>query len=376
MANNLYDRLNVNPVINARGTLTSLGGSRMFPSAAQGMVEASDCFVELTELSRNAGDYISKQLNVEATLITAGAAAGLTIATAACMAGTDEYLRSKLPDPLPKNEIVIQCTHRNPFERAVRISGAKLCEIGNAIETHPFELEGAINDRTAAVVFFLQAEMLEATLKLEDTLEIAHRFNVPVIVDAAAELPPKSNLWTITQKGADLVIFSGGKDIRGPQSSGFMVGRKELIEAAALQTAPHEYAVARPMKASKETILGLVAAIEEYLEEDETERFAQWNLYCDQLEQALVEIPELVTKRYKPHQPRIQPAVIPRIAIGVNPSAGFTIDNLDRLLQMGNPKILVTKRDGSITINPHTLTMEEIQVIISRIAESVNELRQ
>ncbi len=369
-----YDTLQVSRVINARGTLTSLGGSRMFPSAAQAMVEASACFIDLAELARRAGEYVSKRLNLEAAIITAGAAAGLTQAAAACMAGTDPFLRSRLPDPLPKNEIIIQCTHRNPFDRAVRIAGARLCEIGNAIETQPFELEGAINEHTAAVVFFLQAEMLEASLGLEQTLEIAHRFKLPVIVDAAAELPPKSNLWTIAQRGADLVIFSGGKDLRGPQSSGLMVGKRDLIEAAALQTAPYEYSVARPMKASKETILGLVAAVDEYLKEDETGRFQQWNLVCDQIETMLADIPGLVTKRLIPNQPKIQPAVIPRIAIGVEPSAGFTLDRLEHLLQNGDPKILVTQKNESLIINPHTLTMEEVQIIISKIKEYARQV--
>jgi uncharacterized pyridoxal phosphate-dependent enzyme len=362
-----YERLHVSRLINAQGTLTSLGGSLMFPSAAQAMVEASSCFIDLTDLARQAGVYISKCLNVEAALITAGAAAGLTQAAAACMAGADQYLRSLLPALLPKNEIIIQCAHRNPFDRALRVAGAKLCEIGNAIETHPFELEGTINDHTAAVVFFLQGEMLEASMGLEQTMEIAHRFNVPVIVDAAAELPPKSNLWTIAQRGADLVIFSGGKDIRGPQSSGLMVGRKELIEAAALQTSPYEYSVARPMKTSKETILGLLAAFEEYLQEDETVRFQQWNLYCDQIEAGLADIPGLVTKRLLPVQPKHQPAVIPRVSIEVKPSARFTLDHINQFLQSGDPKILVTQKNSSLIINPHTLTLEEVHIIIARI---------
>jgi L-seryl-tRNA(Ser) seleniumtransferase len=371
-----YDRLHVNRVINARGTLTSLGGSRMFPSAAQAMVEASTCFVELAELGRQAGEHIARRLEVEAALITAGAAAGLTQAAAASMAGTDPFLRSKLPEPLPKNEIIIQCTHRNPFERALLLAGAKLLEIGNAIETRPFELEGAINDHTAAVVFFLQSEMLEASLGLEQTLEITHRFNLPVIVDAAAELPPKSNLWTIAQAGADLVIFSGGKDLRGPQSSGLMVGKKDLIEASALQAAPYEYAVARPMKASKETILGLVAAVEAYMEEDESERFKQWNLYCDQLEAGLGKIPGLVTKRLVPNQPKIQPAVIPRLAIQIDPSAGFTLERLNRLLQNGDPKILAIQKETSLVINTHTLTAEEVQIILSTIEAGVRQMRR
>ena len=367
MPESWYERLHVSRIINAQGTLTSLGGSLMFPSAAQAMIEASTGFILLTELARQAGEYISKRLNVEAALVTAGAAAGLTQAAAACMAGTDQYLRSKLPDSLPKNEIIIQCTHRNPFDRALRIAGARLSEIGNAIETHPFELEGAINEHTAAVIFFLQSEMLEASMGLEQTLEIAHHFHIPVIVDAAAELPPKSNLWTIAQRGADLVIFSGGKDLRGPQSSGLMVGRKELIEAAALQTSPYEYSVARPMKTSKETILGFLAAIEEYLQEDETERFQQWNSYCDQIETGLADIPGLVTKRLIPSQPKLQPAVIPRVSIEVKPSAGYTVDHINQLLQNGDPKILTTQKNSSLIINPHTLSMEEVHIIVSRI---------
>jgi L-seryl-tRNA(Ser) seleniumtransferase len=376
MPKDWYDRLKVDRIINAHGTLTSLGGHRMFPSAAEAMVQASSCFVELAELSRKAGEYLAKILHVEAALVTSGAAAALTEAAAACMVGSDPYWRATLPNPPLKNEIIIQCSHRNPFDRALRITGATLVEIGNAIETIPFELESSINEKTAAVVFFLQSQMLISSLSLEETLEIAHRHDVPVIVDAAAELPPKSNLWAIAQQGADLVIFSGGKDLRGPQTSGLMVGRKDLIAAAALQTAPYEYSIARPMKAGKELIFGLVAAVDEYLKEDETKRFKDWNAYCKIIIDDLEVIPDLIVNGYEPQQPKVQPAIVPRVEIRVRPTSPFSADELNRALRNGDPKIYVEQVKGSLIINPHTLSDAEIRVVIDKIKEMVSQLKQ
>jgi D-glucosaminate-6-phosphate ammonia-lyase len=154
-----------------------------------------------------------------------------------------------------------------------------------------------------------------------------------------------------------------------------MVGRADLIEAAALQAAPYEYAVARPMKASKETILGLLAALEAYLEEDETGRFEQWFSFCDQLEAGFNKIPGLVSRRLIPNQPGIQPAVIPRISVKVDPSAGFTLQQLNFLLQNEDPPILVTQSMDALVINPHTLTAEEVQIILSRFRAGVQQLK-
>ena len=195
------------------------------------------------------------------------------------------------------------------------MAGATLVQVGDAIRTRPIDLEAAFDEQTAAVVFFLQAEMLDASLSLEHTLEIAHAHSIPVIVDAAAELPPKSNLWALAQRGAALVLFSGGKDLRGPQTSGLIVGREDLISAARIQSAPHEHVVGRPMKAGKEIVMGMLAAVEAYLAEDEAARFAAWEEIAEYLERALGELPALQVQRFRPTQPFIQPACIPRVAI-------------------------------------------------------------
>jgi len=366
-----YTLLGVPRLINASGTLTSLGGSRMRPSAARAMADAANCFVDLDQLHRKAGEYVARLLGVEAACITAGAAAGLTQAAAACMVGSDPLWRSRLPGLVPKNEIVIQCCHRNPFERSLKMTGAQLVQVGDAIRTMPFDMEGAINERTAAVVHFLQSDMLEASLQLNNVISIAHHFKIPVIVDAAAELPPKKNLWELVQKGADLVIFSGGKDICGPQASGLMVGRHDLIEAAIVQAAPHEHAIARPMKASKETVVGLISALEEYLGEDEAVRFETWELNFQRLKTQLEKIPGLVIKRYQASQPRIQPAIIPRLELRLEGYPELSMIDLSNKLRNGNPPIIVDTKSEAICLNLHTLDSEELDIVINRFREII-----
>ena len=272
--------MNISPVINASGTLTSLGGCRTHPEVIQAMAQVSE-FVPLEALHQNAGAYLAKILGVDAAVVTSGAAAGLVLAAAACMVdgedGEVDALASHLPQPPAKHKVIIQCSHRSPFERAISMAGATLVQIGDAIRTRPVDLETAMGDDVAAVVYFLQASMLDASLSLAETLEIAHAHCVPVIVDAAAELPPKHNLWKLAEEGADLVIFSGSKDLRGPQTSGLIVGRSDLVSLVMRQSAPHEHVIGRPLKAGKEVVAGMLAAVELYLAEDEAARFAEWD---------------------------------------------------------------------------------------------------
>lgn len=363
----------VNRLINAAGTLTELGGTRMLPQAAQAMAESGASFVDLELLQKRAGEQIAGMLGVEAAFVASGAAAGLIQAAAACMAGKDPHLRDQLPGAVPKNEIVIMRSHRNPYDQALRLSGAKLVEIGNAIETGVWELEYAIRESTAAVVFFLQSEMLDSSLRLAETIQIAHQAGIPVIVDAAAELPPKSNLWSIAQAGADLVIFSGGKDIRGPQTSGLIVGRADLIEAVQYHSAPND-GVGRPMKTGKEIIIGLLTALRIYLEEDEQERFRVWERLAAEMQAALAGIQGIRVKRYDPSQPRVQPPVIPRLLLAVNPDFPLTAGDILRELRNGSPPIVLDRiRDGLI-INFHTLTPEESKVVEARLVEVLHQV--
>ena len=283
---------------------------------------------------------------------------------------TDPEIIPHLPAKKPaKHKVIIQCSHRNPFERALSMTGATLVQIGDAIRTHPADLESAIDEETTGVVFFLQAAMLDASMSLAETLEIAHAREVPVIVDAAAELPPKSKLWELAQRGADLVLFSGGKYLRGPQASGLMLGRQDLITSALAQSAPREHVVGRPLKAGKESILGLVAAVEAYLEEDEAARFAEWQQIAEFLEDSLEKMLGLRVTRYTPTQPYIQPAITPRVAINLDSRSTLTNSGLKLALREGDPSIAVEIIEEKIIINTHTLTMGEVEIIVQRIAQ-------
>lgn len=361
--------LGVSPLINASGTLTSLGGTRLRPAAARAMAQAGKVFVDLDELHRRAGTRIAGLLDVEAACITVSASAGLVQAVAACMVGEDQFQRARLPNQVDKRRVVVQCVHRNPFERSIRLAGAELVEVGDAIETFPEDLESVLDQYTAAVVHFLQADMLDASLPLNQVIEVAHKFDIPVIVDAAAELPPKSNLWDLVRRGADMVIFSGGKDIGGPQSSGLIVGRSDLVRAAYLQSVPYERVVARSMKAGKETVMGFLAALEDYLQEDEPARFAVWEQIADLLLEELNALPFLQVSRFKPTQPKTQPAIIPRLAVGLDSNAPFSIEELVQHLRSGSPPIVVEWKETLFWINTHTLTIQESRVIIRRIKE-------
>lgn len=367
------ERLGVRPIINASGTLTSLGGTRLRACALQAMEEVGPLYVDLEILHRAAGERIARLLGVEAACITASASAGIVQAVAACLVGSDPSKQARLPDPPHKNRILLQTSHRNPFDRCLKLAGGEIILVGDAIQTYPHDLASAIDERSAAVAFFLQASMLEASLNLDATLEIAHRHGLPVIVDAAAELPPKSNLWMLAQAGADLVIFSGGKDIGGPQSSGLLVGRGDLVQAAFQQSAPYELVVARSMKAGKETVVGLLAALEEYLQEDESIRFQEWERIADYLLEELNNVPGLSARRLQPGQPKIQPAIIPRLAVHLTGGTRLTLPELATLLASGDPPIAVECTTSFFWLNTHTLTMEEATILVRRLEQLMNK---
>lgn len=360
------------PVINAAGTLTSLGGCQTRPEAIEAMKNAADQFISYEVLLRKTGEHLARILGVPAAIVTSGAAPGLTLATAACMVGENLLLASRLPAPPPKHKVIIQCSHRNPFERAISLSGASLVQVGDAINTRSADLEAAIDEQTAAAIYFLQAEMLDSSLGLAETLEVAHAHNLPVIVDAAAELPPKSNLWELVNVGADLVIFSGGKDLRGPQASGLMVGRSDLIDSALMQSAPHEHVIGRVLKPGKEAVAGLVAAVEAYLQENEVARLAEWERITAYLIDALGSFPGLQARRFIPTQPQIQPACIPRVAVSLDGEISLTIPELKLALWQGNPPIATEIIRGNLIFNSHTLTMTEGEKIILKLRKILN----
>lgn len=272
------ERLGLSSLINASSWLTSLGGSLIAPEVLAAMQDVSEHFVDMAALNRVAGERLAAATGAEAAMVTTGASAALVMQAAACLTG-DPYAASLLPDTPPERcEIIIQKAHRNRYDGAWRLAGARLVEIGSARATAAWELEGAIGPRTVAVAY-VEAPFLSQPLPLEQVAAIAHQRQVKLIVDAAAEIPPVSNLRRHIAAGADLVAYSGGKGIAGPQASGILCGRRDLIEAAWVHglnyDSPHA-GIGRPMKASKESIVGLLVALDLFLARDHEEDLRRW----------------------------------------------------------------------------------------------------
>lgn len=365
---NIYDQLGVRTLVNASATLTRLGGSIMPPEVVQAMLEASKHFVNLDELQRRVGEELALLTRNEAAYVSCGAAAGIVQATAACITGTDPKAIAQLPDLTGlKNEVIIHKSHRNGYDHAVRQVGVKVVEIGMATHTAPWELEAAINDRTACIFWFQGAMTGHGDLPLETVIAIAKGHKVPVIVDAAAQLPPVENLWRFTEMGADLAIFSGGKDLRGPQSSGLVVGRKDIIEAMRVNGAPN-HSIGRPMKVGKEEMVGLLTAVKLYLARDHEGRASQDEEtvagWCMELNRR----PGIHAERSFPNEAG-QP--LPRAKVTIDPAkAGLTRDEVVAQLRNGTPSIEVSQagNDG-IYLNPMTLADGEEQIVLERLLE-------
>lgn len=351
----IYDKLGIKKLINAEGTLTRLGGSVMDPVVMEEMVEASKYFVDLKELLEKSGEYVANLLGVEASYITSGAAAGLTLSTAACITGTDPAKIRQLPGIQgPKNEILIQKSHRNGYDHAVRQAGVTLVEFGLIKETYPWELRAAICDRTAAIVHFLEFEN-DRNLALSEVIPIAREMGVPLILDAAAELPPVENLSRFFHMGADLTVFSGGKDICGPQSSGLVVGRRDLIEACALNANPN-YSIGRAMKVGKEEIAGLIAALERYVRQDFAAEEKLWEDMVATIVKTLVDIPGLDARRVSPAEPGVQPNWIPRVYLDwEKETIPLSSSEVKSLLRQGEPGIAVGSTSTGLFVNPQAL---------------------
>lgn len=280
-----FDGLGLKRVINGRSWVTILGGSRMPPEVQEAMAEASNTFVDFHELNKRAGERIARYTGAEAGLVVAGASAGLLVQAAACIAGSDPGRILRLPDTAGmKDEVLIYEKHRFGFEICYRTAGAKLKEWGKGGGTLAEQLESAITENTAAVTYIF-GPWMPCDLSLPEVVEIAHARDVPVIVDAAAMLPPAANLSRYISEGADLVTFSGGKGVRGPQSTGILAGRADLVEAARLNMSPYA-SVGRACKVAKEEIAGLLAALDRFVSMDHEEEWATWRRYSETIVKA------------------------------------------------------------------------------------------
>lgn len=275
----VYRKLGVKPVINAQSWVTSLGGSLMRPEVLRAMDEAATAFVDMKELNRAAGEVVARACGADMGLVTAGCSAAEVLMVAACMTGLDEAKVEQLPDTRGmKNEVLIFKGMRNRYDGAFRIPGAEIVEFGHIDSAQPYHLEAGFTEQTCAVAYVM-GPFMQQGIGLEKTVEIAHAHGVPVIVDAAAEIPPRENLAKFIKIGADMVAFSGGKGIGGPQSAGLLAGRRDLMEAAYLNSLNLDSAkagIGRPMKVSKENLVGMIAALELYMDTDEAAVIEGW----------------------------------------------------------------------------------------------------
>lgn len=368
----IYEELGVRPLINASATLTRLGGSIMPPEVVKAMVEASQHFVPLDELQRRVGERLAAMTHNEAAYVSSGAAAGLVLATAACTAGTDVDAIAQLPDLTGlKNEVIIHKVHRNGYDHAVRQVGVNVVEIGNEEETTVAQLEAAINEQTAAIFWFQGTMSGRGDLPLATVIEVANRHDVPVIVDGAAQVPPVENLWRFTQMGAALAIFSGGKDLRGPQSSGLIVGRSDLIDACRVNGNPN-HSIGRPMKVGKEEMVGLLKAVELYLQRDHEGRASQDEEVVTGWCTELNKIAGINAERSFPNEAG-QP--LPRALVRINSEQiPLGRDGVVDALEQGTPSIFVAKADDNgIYVNPMTLADGEEQIVLDRLLEILNQ---
>ena len=363
----VYEELGVRPVINAAGTVTRHGGSLMTPEVLDIMREASQEFCLLNELHEKVGQKIAVMLDVEAAYVTSSAACGLVLTTAACMTGTDPVKIKQLPDTTGmKHEVIIQTVHRIGYDQAIRVAGATLVEIGDQ-GTPPTEaMRNAINENTAAILYMANAMGHGASVPFDQVVAMAHAASVPVIVDAASECPPVSTLTRFSRAGADLVIFSGGKSIMGPQSTGLVIGRKDLIAACAANGNPFA-AVGRPMKVSREEVMAFLKALELYLARDHDADQAGWEAQVRYVEEALTGIPNFTIGSFT----KSETYTVPLLYIRPDAGAGITQEAITEALLEGEPRIVVAGHftQDSVVINPHMLQPGQERIVAERCKE-------
>lgn len=360
-----FEELGVRTFINAAGTYTALTASLMPKEVIESIHYAGHHYVNLDELQEKVGARIASMLRCEDALVSAGAFSAIVYATAAAMAGKDKEKIDQLPDDLTgiKNEVIIQKAHRFGYDRAVRNCGGKLVEV----ETDQ-DLENAINEKTAMMFFFNASNNL-GKIKDKEFVELGKKHNIPTFNDCAADVPPVENLWKYTEMGFDMVAFSGGKGLEGPQSAGLLLGRKDLIEAARLNMPPRAN-LGRGMKINKEEVLAMLIALELYLEKDHEKEWKYWEDQIALIQKSISDIPGISTEVYVPEIANHVPTL--RIIFDNSKIRHTPQDIKMALKSQGKPSIEVANAtEDLLYLTTWMMDKGEEKVVARRLAEEL-----
>jgi len=361
-----FKELGVRTFINAAGTYTALTASLPHPEVINAINYAALQFVKLEELQDKVGERLAELLKCEAAMVTSGAASAITLGTAAVLTGGDPAKADQIPGDMTglKTEVIMQKAHRIGYAHAIRNCGVKVIEV----ETRK-ELEAAINERTA-MLWFLNANNFLGKIKDAEFVEAAKKYKIPCMNDCAADVPPVENLWKYTQMGFDLVCFSGGKGLRGPQSAGLLLGRKDLIQAAKKNAPPNGSTVGRGMKVNKEEILGLLVAIEVYLKRDHQADWAIWEKQIKMINDAALAVPGVTPEIHVPEVANHVPSIRlkwDQTKIKITPDAAR------EALRNGHPSIETVGGSESLDMTTWMLIPGEERIVAKRIKEILQQ---
>ncbi len=366
----IAELLGVKPIINAGGPNTKHSGSRPRQEAIDAMTAMSEVFVNMDEMLVAAGKEVANLIGAEAATITSGASGGLVIQAAAALSKGDSEIISRLPDTsgIP-NELVIQKRHRFVYDHLYLTSGAKFVEAGDDAGCTPEQLEATITPNTAAVIHLESPLKNRGTVQLRKAAEIAHAHGLPLLADGASMLPPRDNLRKFVSEGADLVSFSGGKAVRGPQSTGFLIGKPEWVEYARLVNAPNA-TVARAQKVSKEEIAGLIAALGAFVDEDEQAETARYRADMEAVVDRIAEVPGIAVSIEHNYDHYIPHAVIKLTDSWRGPNG----PEIARRLMLGDQRVYVFSGymgDRDIWIDPLNIQPGELEIVATRVHEEL-----
>jgi len=357
----LFAELGVTRVINADVTMTFLSGSLMLPEVLEAINSTASDFANMFDLQDKVGAKIAEMLHVEGAMVTSGAACAILLGTAACITGTDKDKIKQIPNlPGPRPEVIMQKSHRYLFDQAVTTTGATIVEVEG-----PDSMEKAFSSQTVMALFFNAAE--RHSIPHEQFLAIAKKHNIPTFLDAAADVPPVENLFKYQKMGFDLVTFSGGKMIRGPQSAGLLFGKKSLIEAAKLNHSPHEAPIGRPMKVNKEEMFGMYAALKSYLERDHQKEWNDWLATAKHIAGILSTVPSIKTETVVDPGPA---NAFPSLKVDWDQQkVKITSKEVQKALKEGAPSIVTGDHDGKLMIGVVLLRPDQVDIVAQRVKQ-------